>query len=245
MTRRFSRLAGGALLGVGAATAGYAALVARNRWRYGSPAALPTDPVLDRFIPSPEVAEHHEIAVAAPAAVVLAAAKEMQALDLPLVSTIIKLRELALGGEPDRRQHPQGLLDQMVSIGWVILADITGREVVLGAVTRPWEAAPVFRSIPAEAFASFAEPGYVKIVWTLRADPVDDAHSVFSTDTLVATTDPEARRRFRRYWSYVAPGVALIRLAMLRPLKREAERRTGNVTVPVSPEWTRGKRRAT
>ena len=229
MTTRCSRLARGAMLGIGTAVAGYASQVAWNRWRYGSPASLPSDPVLDRFIPSPEVAEHHEITIAAPAGVVLAAAKETQALDLPLVRTIIKLRELALGGEPDRRQHPQGLLDQMVSIGWVVLAEIAGREIVLGAVTQPWEAAPVFRSIPAAEFASFAEPGYVKIVWTLRADPVDETHSVFSTDTLVATTDAEARRRFRRYWSYVAPGVELIRFAMLRPLKREAERRTGKM----------------
>jgi len=229
MKPRFSRFARGALIGMGAAAAGYASLVAWNRWRYGSPAPLPFNPALDRFIPSPEVAERHEIAVVAPAAVVLAAAKELEALDLPLVSTIIKVRELVLGGEPDRRQHPQGLLDQMVSIGWVVLAEIAGREIVLGAVTKPWEAAPVFRSIPPEEFASFAEPGYVKIVWTLRADPVDETHSVFSTETVVATTDPEARRRFRRYWSYVAPGVGLIRLAMLRPLKREAERRTGKM----------------
>lgn len=229
MNTRCSRLARGAMLGIAAAAAGYGSLVAWNRWRYGSPASLRWDPVLDRFIPSPEIAEHHEIAIAAPAAVVLEAAKQMQALDLPLVSTIIKLRELALGGEPDRRQHPQGLLDQMVSIGWVVLAEIAGREIVLGAVTQPWEAAPVFRSIPAAEFASFAEPGYVKIAWTLRADPVDETHSLFSTDTLVATTDAEARRRFRRYWSYVAPGVRLIRFAMLRPLKREAERRTGKM----------------
>lgn len=229
MNAGFSRLARGAMLGVGAAVAGYGSLVAWNRWRYGAPAAPPFDPLLDRFIPSPEVAAHHEIGVAAPAAVVLTAAKEMRALELPLVSTIIKLRELALGGEPDRREHPPGLLAQMMSIGWVVLAETAGREVVLGAVTRPWDAAPVFRSVPAEAFASFAEPGYVKILWTLRADRVDDAHSVFITDTRAATTDPEARRRFRVYWSYVAPGVELIRFAMLRPLKREAERRTGKM----------------
>src|SRR5688572_25376828 len=138
MKSQFSRFARGAFFAVGIAAAGYASLVAWNRWRYGSPPPLAFDPALDRFIPSPEVAEHHEIAVAAPAEVVLAAAKALQALDLPLVSTIIKLRELALGGEPDRRLHPQGLLDQMVSIGWVVLAEIPGREIVLGAVTKPW-----------------------------------------------------------------------------------------------------------
>ena len=42
---------------------------------------------------------------------------------------------------------------------------------------------------------------------------------------MLRTTDAEARNRFRRYWSFVAPGVELIRLVMLRPLKHDAERR--------------------
>ena len=149
----------------------------------------------------------------------------MRLLDSPSILAIFKLRELALGGEPDKKPHPEPLLEQMRSIGWVVLAERAGREVVLGAATQPWIAAPVFRSIPADDFMTFAEPGFVKITWTLRADPVDDTHSVFHTETRVCTTDSAARDRFRKYWSYVAPGVALIRLALLRPLKHEAERR--------------------
>jgi hypothetical protein len=56
----------------------------------------------------------------------------------------------------------------------------------------------------------------------------DETYSLFSTDALVVTTDAEATP-VRRYWSYVAPGVRLIRSAMLRPLKPEAERRTGKM----------------
>jgi hypothetical protein len=138
---------------------------------------------------------------------------------------MFKMRELALGGQPDRRWHPPGLLPQMLSIGWVVLAERAAREVVLGAVTQPWVASPTFRSIPAAQFAEFHEPGYVKIAWTLRAEPLGANDSMFHTETRVATTDPASRRRFRRYWSFVAPGVELIRLAMLRPLKRAAERR--------------------
>jgi hypothetical protein len=41
----------------------------------------------------------------------------------------------------------------------------------------------------------------------------------------VATTDPSARAKFRRYWVMVSPGVLLIRREMLRLVKREAERR--------------------
>ena len=95
----------------------------------------------------------------------------------------------------------------------------------MGAVTRPWDPEPEFRSVPAAEYAAFREPGYVKILWTLRAEPLSDDESVFHTETRVATTDPEARAKFRTYWSFVAPGVELIRLAMLRPLKKTAEQR--------------------
>lgn len=211
-----------------AAAAGYAALVVINRARYGDAKYVEkgaADSMLDRFMPEPEVAEHHHVNIDAPADVVLATAKEMELLRSPMIRAIFKARELALGGEPDERPHPAGLLAQMLSIGWVVLAERAGREVVLGAVTQPWQASPVFRSIPPAEFLGFNEPGYVKIVWTLRADPIDDTHSTFHTETRVATTDAESRGRFRKYWSLVAPGVELIRLAMLRPLKRAAEQR--------------------
>jgi hypothetical protein len=214
--------------------AGYAALVVFNRAQYGKVkgfAEKGKDSLLDRFIPDPEVAEHHQIDINAPADVVIAAAKDMEFLKSPVIRAIFKARELALGGEPDDREHPTALIDQMQSIGWVVLAERPGRELVLGAVTQPWQAAPVFRSVPAGEFLAFAEPGYVKIVWTLRADPIDEARSSFQTETRVCTTDAAARRRFRNYWSFVAPGVEVIRMAMLRPLKQAAE---GRVRAPAA-----------
>ena len=40
----------------------------------------------------------------------------------------------------------------------------------------------------------------------------------------MVTTDAESRRRFRRYWALVSPGMNLIRREMLRLIKRRAER---------------------
>ena len=111
------------------------------------------------------------------------------------------------------------------SIGWGVLAEVPGREVVMGAVTQPWEANVTFRALPPDDFAAFNEPGYVKIVWTLRADPITAAESVFRTETRVIATDAWARRKFRRYWSLLSPGIIIIRAVMLQPVKREAERR--------------------
>lgn len=113
----------------------------------------------------------------------------------------------------------------MKALGWGMLAEIPDREIVAGAVTQPWKANVVFRSLPPSEFAAFDEPGYVKIVWTLRADPIGPSASVFRTETRVTTTDMSARKKFRWYWSFFSPGMFLIRWVSLSPLKADAERR--------------------
>jgi hypothetical protein len=87
----------------------------------------------------------------------------------------------------------------------------------------------LMNSLPPDEFAAFHEPGWVKIVWTLRADPVGANDSVFRTETRVVTTDRESRAKFRRYWAFVSAGIVLIRWTILGPLKAEAERRVREV----------------
>jgi hypothetical protein len=142
-----------------------------------------------------------------------------------VVRAIFKAREIALGAVPDDRARPRGLVAEMQALGWGVLAEEPGREVVIGAVTRPWEANPVFRALPPDEFGAFNEQGFVKIAWTLRADPVDSGSSILRIETRAVATDPVARKRFRRYWTFVSPGVALIRWLSLPLVKRDAERR--------------------
>jgi hypothetical protein len=63
----------------------------------------------------------------------------------------------------------------------------------------------------------------VKIAWTLRADPISRSQSIFRTETRAVATDAAARRKFRRYWAVLSPGIILIRRASLKPLKAAAE----------------------
>lgn len=91
-----------------------------------------------------------------------------------------------------------------------MLAEVPGREVVVGAITKPWEANVTFRALPPDQFAAFSEPGYVKIVWTLRNEPITATESVFLAETRATATDASARARFRRYWSFLSPGIILI-----------------------------------
>ena len=163
--------------------------------------------------------------VPAPAAMTLSAAADTDLQQSTIVRVIFRARELVLGAEPDAETRPKGLLAQMTSLGWRVLAETPGREIVVGAVTQPWLPNVVFRGLAPEEFRAFQEPGYVKIVWTLRADPVGESESMFHTETRVTTTDQTARTKFRWYWARFSPGIVLIRRVMLGLLKTDAERR--------------------
>jgi len=216
---------------LGLATGAYAGYVGVTWLRYGHPApegADDADPLLDRFMSVYEVAERHHIHIAAPADITFAAACEQDLMQSPLIRALFRTRELILGSAPDAASHPRGVLAFTKSLGWSVLAEVPGREVVMGTVTQPWNANVVFRSLNPDAFVAFNEPGYVKIAWTLRADPTGPNESVFRHETRVRTTDAIARAKFRRYWSFFSPGIKLIRWLVLEPLRRDAERRAAD-----------------
>jgi hypothetical protein len=207
----------------------YATYVAATWCRYGHVAqpARPEngDSLLDHFISTYEVVDCHHVRIIAPAEVTFSAACNMNLQQSAVVRAIFRGRELILGSEPAERPYPLGLVAQAKVWGWGVLAEKPGREIIFGAATQPWLANPVFRALSPDEFKTFHEPGYVKIAWTLRADPIDATRSVFRTETRVATTDPTSRAKFRRYWAFLSPGIILIRWFSLGPLKAAAERR--------------------
>jgi hypothetical protein len=214
---------------VGLAAAAYAGWVGATWFRYGRRGRAPAGPrdrLLDGFMPEYDVAERHFAYIAAPPEVALRAAEETDLAASPFIRAIFRARAAFLGARPDDTPRPRGLLALTQSIGWSVLAEVPGREVVMGAVTQPWMPNVVFRALPPDAFRDFQEPGYVKIAWTLRADPAGPEHSVFRTDTRAVATDAAARTRFRWYWARFSPGIILIRRLMLNQLRKEAERRT-------------------
>lgn len=219
--------------GLGLVAIAYAAYVGTAWYRYGR-ATLPTgdeaDPLLDDFMPEYEVAERHQVRVVAPPDVTLSAAAETDLQQSGVIRGIFKARAKVLGAQPNVVTRPKGLLAEMTSLGWRVLAETPGREIVAGAVTQPWLANVVFRGLPPAEFKTFREPGYVKIVWTLRVDPVGPAESIFRTETRVATTDLAARSQFRWYWARFSPGIVLIRRVLLWNLKQEAEHRARQVS---------------
>lgn len=215
--------------GIGFAAASYAVCVATAWLRYGHvpprAAGDERDALLDAVMPDYEVVERHHVRIAAPVEDTFAAATALDLQRSAIVRAIIKTREFVMRSHAPGDARPGSFLTQMQAIGWGVLADTPGREIVMGAVTQPWLADVVFHPLPPAEFVAFREPGYVKIAWTLRADPVTATESIFRTETRAVATDPIARAKFRRYWSFVSPGVILIRWMTLGPLKADAERR--------------------
>ena len=231
--QRVERGLGSAVALAGVAAVSYAGFVGSSWLRHGhaaAPAPDEADPLLDVFMPKYDIAERHHIAVATSADVTFGALMDMNLEQSALVRAIFKGRQLLMGAEPDAGPSGRSLVDVTKALGWVVLAEMPGHEIVMGAVTRPWEANVVFRGIPAESFAAFNEPDYVKIVWTLRADAISPYSSIARSETRAVATDASARRKFRWYWARFSAGITLIREMLMRIVKYEAERRTAAAT---------------
>ena len=192
--------------------------------RYGHAATtVASDSLLDRFMPVFEVAERHGIRVSAPVAITDAAARAFDLERSGIVHAIFTARQGFLSNtHPVARHLAVGDLE---AIGWGVLADVPGRELVLGAVTQPWRGDVHFRALSPASFVAFDSAGYVKIVWTLAVDSLGPAQSRFRTETRVLATDGSARSPFRRYWAVFSPGILLIRWQAIRLVRADAERR--------------------
>jgi len=201
------------------AAAAYGTYAALTFLSYGRRKRVRPSPSLDRFIPDPEVIEQHRIWVDAPAAVTYQAACAYDMGSSRLAHLLFDTRALVMGVKPLPYEPPKHFIDAMKQVGWATLDEQPGKEIVFGALAQPWMADAAFRTIPPAEFVAFNEPGYVKIVLNVSVE----SSGLLQTETRVVTTDGQSRKRFRKYWAFVNPGVKLIRLELLRGIKSAAE----------------------
>ena len=194
-------------------------------WRAATRPAVPGT-LVGRFVPLADTAECHQVIINAPADVVMQAARALDMSSLPVVRTLFTVRGWLLGDRSGGRlpRAAVGLVAETEAMGWACLGERPGLEYVAGAAAQPWRADAAFRPVDPADFAAWAEPGFVKIAWSLETEPLSASTTVFRTQTRAVATDEKSRRRFMRYWRLVGPGVVLIRHLMLRSLKQEAER---------------------
>ncbi len=187
--------------------------------------------LIDRYLPRFDVTYVCETSVDAAPDEAYAAVRETDLRD-PVVNVLFALRELPLKiarrlrGEPPPPPLPKVTFGDVAQHGpgWVSLAEQPGVELVVGAVGQFWRRDYGGRPVAAEEFVPFHESGYAKVALSLAVRPTETG-SIVRYEARTATTDAAARRKFRRYWWIISPGVALVMGRALRRIKAQAERR--------------------
>jgi hypothetical protein len=184
--------------------------------------------IIDMQLPKYDVGLAVHTVVDADLATTFRAARQLDFLTVrtPLLDSAMWLR-----GLPDRLRHraaqPLGkltLADGAGLPGWLSLGLREDDEVAFGAVGKFWRPNIEWRDVPQAEFRDFCEPGWGKIAcnFTVRAYGAD--RTLLSYECRTATTDPEVRRKFARYWWLIRPFVAHIMRATIATIAVSASR---------------------
>jgi hypothetical protein len=198
--------------------------------------------LLDDLMPVYDVVERHRTVVRAEPEAVFAALRSADLSGGLLTRTLLLLRAvpaalLALARSPRaalaelrarRAERRGGLrLDGFERAGFRVVAERAPEELVIGLLGRFWTPRGGIRSgVSAADFAAGPPPGHALAGWSFLVTPRGDGTCELRTETRVRCA-PDARARFRAYWLVIRPGSGLIRRAMLRAIRREAEGRNG------------------
>ncbi len=181
--------------------------------------------LLDRVAPVPALVEVDTVDLAVEPA---RAWEELRHADLgasPLIRALFAVRTI-----PDRvRGHAAGpptlRLDDLHSSprqpGFQILAERPGHEVVVGAIGKVWHLEIPFVHVESfDDFRAFSEPGFVKVAWAIRVEPLGERDSRVTIEVRVDATDAASWTKFRRYFTVIGPGSHFIRSTLLASLAK-------------------------
>jgi hypothetical protein len=115
-----------------------------------------------------------------------------------------------------------GMADGTAMPGWMLLGEDPPREVAFGGIGKFWR--PDIEWLPEmpKDFASFDEPGWGKIAANMSVRRYGLGRSLVSYEARTRVADPEARKKFMRYWTAVDPFVGVIMRATLRSIAIDA-----------------------
>lgn len=107
---------------------------------------------------------------------------------------------------------------------WVKLGERPGSELALGLVGKFWKPVIEYRAVAAADFTEFSEPGFAKTVYAFKLSPAGEGRTMVTAVMRTATTDPHARKWFRRYWTFgVGSGAHVLVNGLLDVVREAAE----------------------
>jgi hypothetical protein len=186
--------------------------------------------LINALMPTFRMRQVDHVAVKAPPERAWQAIEGFDAASIPYVRWLFDLRLLPafvsarLRGRPTPERAPLLTLREVGAPGTGFFRrEQPGREICVGSVGKFWQSNIQFAPRAEERFASFCEPGFGKLAWSLRVDPRADGGSWLTFDLRVGATDDEAWRSFRRYWLLIGRFSHLIRRGLLGALERQLE----------------------
>jgi hypothetical protein len=199
---------------------------------------------IDEFLPIYDVSDAVATVVEADTATTWNALMQVDLIEVgrkrPIVGLLGALRALPevvshlLHGEPPPHAPKRLRLHDTTEMplgegGWVLLGERPGDEIALGLVGKFWRPVITFAKVSAEGFRDFAEPGYAKTIYSLSVRAVEERRTLLSGEMRTATTDEQARRWFRRYWTFgVGSGAHVLVNAVIDLVREVAEHEAGS-----------------
>jgi hypothetical protein len=181
---------------------------------------------LDEWMPVWQFDEKHSVHVDASPEKVFAAIRAVRADEILFFRTLIAIRRCGRPG-PERilnAPETKPLLDVATQTTFVVLADESPRELVVGTVVIAPPKVRAFGKLTPEVFRKTLPAGVALATMNYLVTPHEHGGSTVSTETRVYANDRSAMRRFAIYWRIIHPGSDIIRRTWLRAVKLRAEK---------------------
>ena len=176
---------------------------------------------IDEFLPTHDFGATHEVHIDAPASEVYESLMRSDFSKAWLVRLLMSIRS---GKRLPRNRLPTDLRQRLQGTGFIILAEIPDEELVIGIAGRFWRPdGGRCRDLTARDFVGFCRPGYAKVAWNFKLRAPSSESTILAAETKIKCFGSAAFWKFRPYWTFVSSFSGLIRKAILKQVKTEAE----------------------
>jgi len=179
--------------------------------------------LLDELMPCYDTAAGYETIIKAGPARTFSVLQHVDFSQSGVIRFLMGIRTLGRRSRP-KLDPNQSLTERMRQGGFVELARVEDKELVIGVVGRFWQpSSGILQGLSPKEIMDFQTDGYAKALWNFHLASTSAGETCLSTETRIQTFGSSARRRFQLYWTIVGPFSGWIRKEMLRLVRVQAE----------------------
>jgi hypothetical protein len=173
--------------------------------------------LLEKYLPDYTYAQKHSVIIRASRTEIFSLADKLDMSSSSLIRVLFWLRRM-----PAHMLTKEGMGHDK----FIELEKTPGRELIIGLIGQFWKPDGNLQNFQPSQFISFNENRFLKAVWNFELIDHSPTEVLLKTETRIFCPDPITRKKFSRYWFFIRPFSGLIRKAILRNIKRQAETQT-------------------